>query len=202
MSDGWSSIEEEMARVTHGLWNVFDDEPVRDKAQLFYVMRRVVNTDQSRLDELKRLSIKHPRLIVFYNFNYELELLRELGIEQMDSDHPRTLAEWNGHNHHNIPDTDEWLYFVQYAAGAEGWNCTSTDAMCMYSLPYSYKLWEQAHGRIDRLNTPYIDLHYYYLRSKAAIDHAIWRSLKNKRKFQPDHFELTNAEFAEFSSPG
>jgi hypothetical protein len=194
--------EKDMARVSHGRWHVFEDRPVRDIAELFGVMRRVANTDQSRLDGLEQLIKKHPKLIVFYNFNYELELLRELGIELLDrADYPRTLAEWNGQNHHEIPESDEWLYLVQYAAGAEGWNCIETDATAFYSLPYSYKLWEQAHGRIDRLNTPYTDLHYYYLRSKAPIDWAIWRSLKAKRKFQPDHFELTNAEFAEFGLP-
>jgi hypothetical protein len=191
--------EETMARVTHGLWNVFKDEPARDKADLFRIMRRVANTDASRVQAMDDLISKHPRLITFYNFNYELDILRELGLARLEREEgeQRTLAEWNGQNHHNVPDTDRWLYLVQYAAGAEGWNCTTTDATAFYSLPYSYKLWEQAHGRIDRLNTPYVDLHYNYLRSKSQIDHAIWRSLKSKRSFQPDHFDMENAEFAE-----
>jgi hypothetical protein len=197
----WCSYDEDaMTRVAHGRWDIFEDEPIRDVAQLFYVMRRVANSDPSRLLELDQLVRRHPRLIVFYNFNYELELLRDYGISLLDrSDHERTLAEWNGHNHHNVPDTETWLYLVQYAAGAEGWNCTSTDATAFFSLPYSYKLWEQARGRIDRLDTDYIDLYYYTLRSKATIDHAIWRSLKAKRRFQPDHFDMSNSEFADFS---
>lgn len=192
--------EEDMTRVAHGRWDIFNDAPVQNIAQMFYVMRRVVNSDPSRIVELDKLVRKHPRLIVFYNFNYELDILRDYGLNLIDgSDHPRTLAEWNGQNHEEIPDSEAWLYFVQYQAGAEGWNCVSTDASVSFSLPYSYKLWEQSHGRIDRLNTPYTDLYYYYLRSKAPIDHAIWRSLKSKRAFQPDHFDMTNAEFADFS---
>jgi superfamily II DNA or RNA helicase len=191
--------EEDMHRVGVGRWNIYDDEPIRDKAQLFHVMRRVANSDRSRIEALKELSKKHPKLIVFYNFNYELEMLREMGIGLIGTEHERTLAEWNGHNHEEIPSSEAWIYLVQYMAGAEGWNCVSTDAMCFYSLPYSYKLWEQAHGRIDRLNTEFVDLHYYALRSKSGIDHAIWRSLKSKRAFQPDHFDMTNAEFADFS---
>jgi hypothetical protein len=197
----WCEYDEAlMARVSHGLWNPYKDEPTRDKADTLRVMRQVVNSHPSRLVQLEKLVQRHPKLIVFYNFNFELDLLREFGIELLErSCYPRTLAEWNGHYHQEIPDTPEWLYFVQYMAGAEGWNCTSTDAMAFYSLPYSYKLFEQAHGRIDRLNTPFIDLNYYYLRSHADIDHAIWRSLKSKKQFQPNHFDMTNAEFADFS---
>lgn len=191
--------EEDMTRVAHGRWNIFDDEPIRDVAELMHVMRRVCNSDQQRIEKVRELLIKHPRLIVFYNFNYELEMLRDLQIELIQEGSETKYAEWNGHKHEEIPDSASWLYVVQYMSGAEGWNCTTTDAMCFYSLPYSYKLWEQAHGRIDRLNTPYTDLYYYTLRSKANIDHAIWRSLKSKRAFQPDHFDMTNAEFADFS---
>lgn len=193
--------EETMVRVAHGRWNVFKDQPIRDVAELFGVMRKVVNTDSSRIKAIEELLSKHPRLIVFYNFDYELEMLRELQIKLIEERSETKFAEWNGHKHEDIPDAASWLYVVQYAAGAEGWNCVSTDATCFFSLTYSYKHWEQAHGRIDRLNTPYTDLYYYTLRSKASIDHAIWRSLKAKRTFQFDHFDMTNSEFAEFSLP-
>ena len=180
-----------MARVSHGRWNVFKDEPIRDISEMFYVMRRVANTDPSRMKELRKLMEQHPRLIVFYNFDYELDILRQLK-------EVTNYAEWNGHKHQAIPDTSEWVYAVQYAAGAEGWNCISTNAVVFWSLTYSYKLWEQSHGRIDRINTPFIDLFYYVLRSKAAIDWAIWRSIKSKKSFQTKHFEMTGEEFYDF----
>jgi hypothetical protein len=189
----WTNHDEIlMARVAHGRWDVFNDKPIRDIAELFHVMRKVVNTDPSRLKAIRELLAKHPRLIVFYNFDYELEILRTLQGEIL-------VAEWNGHNHDEIPETDRWVYLVQYIAGAEGWNCVETNAVAFWSLTYSYKLWEQAHGRIDRLNTTHIDLYYYTLRSKAAIDWAIWRSLKSKKNFQTSHFDMTNSEFADFS---
>lgn len=122
---------------------------------------------------------KHPRLVVFYNFDYELEILRSVSSHVSGI----TIREWNGHRHEEVPESEQWLYLVQYAAGAEGWNCTSTDAMLFYSLTYSYKQWHQAFGRIDRLNTPFKDLYYYILISDSLIDKAIYKALRAKRNF-------------------
>jgi hypothetical protein len=140
-------------------------------------MRQVANTDPSRLAKIRELLERHKRLVVFYTFDYELAILRELEGEV-------PYAEWNGHKHQELPETDKWVYVVQYLAGSEGWNCTSTNAIAFWSLTYSYKIWEQAHGRIDRLDTKFTDLYYYALRSKSQIDIAIWKSLKAKKNFQ------------------
>lgn len=168
--------------VIKGRWNPYENRPIRDVAELFLVMRRVVNSDTSRLEAIRGVLRRHQRLIVFYTFNYELEALRAL-------ESSTNVAEWNGHKHEPIPDSDSWVYLVQYAAGSEGWECTETDAMLFYSLTYSYKLWEQAHGRIDRMNTPHQHLWYYILRSRSVPDRAIWRSLQSKKSFQPTQFD-------------
>ena len=186
--------EEKMARITHGRWNFFEDRPIENVAEMFLLMRRVANSDPSRITQLEELTKKHERLIVFYNFNFELESLRLLG-RTLWHDIDRPFAEWNGHKHQPIPESDHWIYAVQFVAGAEGWNCTTTDATAFFSLPYSYKIWEQAHGRIDRMDTPFSDLYYYILRSKAAIDFAIWRSLMSKQNFQVSQFDLEDAEY-------
>ena len=146
---------------------------------------RVVNEDPARLLAIRDLLEHHPKIVVFYNFNYELEALKMLGDGAL-RDSGIAYSEWNGWRHEEIPTSDSWLYFVQYVAGAEGWNCIETDTICFYSLTYSYKLWEQAHGRIDRLNSPFTDLFYYTLRSKSGIDTAIWRALKAKKSFYPN----------------
>lgn len=268
-------------RVMDDRWHVYEQRPIRDVAELFAVMRKVVNSDSSRLAKLRSLMIKHPKLIVFYNFDYELEQLRTLSsivsentqrslntteqnsgtlsivprghwtkdegkgelwipnslseteefmkksrnslsqssskIDTAVSTHTNgmdpslsqtrlekdvsvqdaslespsfSIAEWNGHKHEPIPQTDRWLYLVQYAAGSEGWNCVETDAMVFYSLTYSYKHFHQAHGRIDRLNTPFKDLHYYSLVSDSFIDRAVERSLKSKRSFNESSLRL------------
>lgn len=164
-------------------WDFYKDEPVRDAAQLCYLLRRIVNSNPDRINQLEKLSTEHKRIIVFYNFNYELELLRELG-EKLKIPY----SEWNGHKHEDIPDSDKWLYFVQYTAGAEGWNCITTNVIVFYSQNYSYKSTIQAAGRIDRMNTPYKVLYYYHFKSYSTIDSAISKSLKKKKDFNASTF--------------
>ena len=164
--------------ATKKRWHVYEERPLKDAGELEIVMRKIVNTDVSRIGEILRIIEKHPKLIIFYNFNYELEMLRTL---ETTLDYP--IAEWNGHKHQPIPDTDKWIYLVQYTAGAEGWNCIETDAIAFWSLNYSWKIFEQSKGRIDRLNTPYKNLHYYVLKSEAPIDKRIWQNLGTKEKF-------------------
>lgn len=171
-----------MDTVTKKRWNPFKDEPIRDAGELFALMRRIANSHPSRAEAVRQILKAHPRLIVFYNFNYELDILREFGADI-------TVAEWNGHKHEDLPKTERWLYLVQYAAGSEGWNCIETDAMCFFSLTPSYKRWEQSFGRIDRMNTPFTDLFYYILRSKHTVDMAIYRSLRAKKDFNYATFD-------------
>jgi len=324
---------EALERVFKGRWNVFEEKPLRDIAELFTVARKVVNSDPSRLEFVRSLMTRHPRLIVFYNFDYELEMLRTLassttttpslssseslttcsttsltqkrsgtrststtslsyesesqastvacfdraqptsasdestseterttewpsssGAEKTgptpppastgsssrqkgaeatscttasavahasrtsssmdesgrscvpDSSSSRsdpapettrfTLAEWNGHKHQEVPETDRWVYLVQYTAGSEGWNCVTTDAMVFWSLTYSYKAWHQAFGRIDRLNTPFTELHYYVLQSNSWIDQAVRKSLGQKKNFNENRYSMRALETA------
>lgn len=165
-------------QVMRQRWNPFANEPIEQVAELCYVLRRVTNDDPRRIAKVMDIVAEHPRSIIFYNFDYELELLREMA-KKVDI----PCAEWNGHHHELIPTTERWVYLVQYAAGAEGWNCTQTDTMIFYSQTYSYKQLVQAAGRINRMNTKYIDLYYYHLYSNAAIDLAIRHALNMKQNF-------------------
>lgn len=161
-------------------WHVYEDRPMRDKAEWWAVLRKIVWSDRSRLAAIRGLMDRHPKLIVFYNYNYELDILRELYDASADL---VEIAEWNGHRKDPIPDSDNWVYLVQYTAGAEGWNCTETNAMVFYSLTYSYKQWEQAQGRIDRLNTYFRDLYYFSFMSNSIVDAAVRRTLERKEAF-------------------
>jgi hypothetical protein len=157
-------------------WHVYENRPIKDIGEMFLAMRKVVNSDPSRIDAIRELLLTHAKIIVYYNFNYELDILRTLASEV-------AVAEWNGHRKQPIPDTNSWVYLVQYVSGAEGWNCTETDTMVFYSLTYSYKNFEQAQGRIDRLNTPFTQLFYYVFLSNSVIDFAVRNSLSKKQVF-------------------
>ena len=219
-------------KVVKKRWHVYENRPLKDVSELFAVMRKVVNSHTSRIDVVNQLLTTHPRLIVFYNFDYELEILRAefaktkgdtstldivtstsssssristlietqlpssknapplKGLDTKASESTRSfvVAEWNGHKHEPVPVGDRWVYLVQYQAGAEAWNCTTTDTICFYSLTYSWRNLEQAQGRIDRLNTPFSDLNYYVLASKSQIDLAILKALKAKKSFNEKSF--------------
>lgn len=169
--------------ITKNRWDVWKNEPIENAGGLCYALRKCVNLDESRLRTVLEIAEKHPRMILFYSFDYELEALKELAWP------PNTvLTEWNGHKHEPIPGTERWVYLVNYSAGAEGWNCTQTNTILFYSQHYSYKVMVQASGRIDRLNTPYHDLFYYHLKSRSGIDIAIGRALKEKKTFNENRF--------------
>lgn len=169
--------------ITRNRWDIWEDKPIENAAGLCYALRKIVNINSSRQVALMEIVEKHPKAIIFYNFDYELDILKGLYYgEDVE------IAEWNGHKHQPIPESDKWIYLVQYNAGAEGWNCIKTDTIIFYSQNYSYKVMVQSSGRIDRLNTPFTDLYYYHLKSRSGIDLAISRALKSKKKFNETRF--------------
>ena len=154
------------------------DEPIESVSRLCYLMRKIANSDPSRLIEVSNILNKSPKVIIFYNFDYELDMLKLYFKNKV------FIAEWNGHRHDPVPiQKKSWMYLVQYSAGAEGWNCVDTDTIIFYSQTYSYKTLVQSKGRIDRLNTPFDKLYYYHLKSRASIDISISRALASKKQF-------------------
>lgn len=164
-------------------WNPYTNAPIVNAAELCYTLRKIVNSDEARQVALLQLFEEHPKMIVFYNFDYELDILKGLYYGENVE-----VAEWNGHKHEPVPKSKSWVYLVQYTAGAEGWNCITTDTIVFYSQNYSYKIMQQSAGRIDRLNTPFSDLWYYHLKSRSGIDLAISKALKEKKKFNERAF--------------
>ena len=169
--------------ICRNRWNPWEDKPIENASEFCYSLRRIVNTDEARQVALLQIIEEHPKAIIFYNFDYELDILKKLYYGE-----DFEIAEWNGHKHQEVPKGEKWVYLVQYTAGNEGWNCVRTDTIIFYSQNYSYKVMTQAAGRIDRLNTPYKDLYYYHIKSRSGIDLAISKALKNKKKFNERKF--------------
>lgn len=169
--------------ICRNRWNPWEDKPIENAAEFCYSLRKLVNTDEARQVALLQIIEKHQKAIIFYNFDYELDILKKLYYGE-----DFEIAEWNGHKHQEVPKGEKWVYLVQYTAGNEGWNCVRTDTIIFYSQNYSYKVMTQAAGRIDRLNTPYKDLYYYHIKSRSGIDLAISKALKNKKKFNERKF--------------
>ena len=176
--------------VTRNRWDPFKNEPISQASQLCYILRRIVNTDESRVIALMEILEKTPRAIIFYNFDYEREMLLHLLSD--DEYVGYEIAEWSGHAHQPVPNSERWIYLCQYTAGNSGWNCIKTDTIIFFSQNYSYKVMEQACGRIDRLNTPFKDLYYYHLKSRSGIDLAISKALDKKKKFNERKFTKWN----------
>ena len=175
--------KEKYRKVMRDRWDVFENQPIQETGKLMYLLRRVVNSDESRKNNVKEIIKDKQKVVIFYNFEFEAEILRDICTEMNLS-----FGEWSGRHHDDLPKGESWVYLVQYTAGCEGWNCTSTDTMIFYSQSYSYRQTEQAAGRIDRMNTPYKDLYYYHLRSTASIDLAIHKALSQKRNFNESAF--------------
>ena len=169
--------------ICRNRWNPWEDRPIENASEFCYSLRKIVNTDEARQVALLQIIEDHPKAIIFYNFDYELDILKKLYYGE-----DFEIAEWNGHKHQEVPKGEKWVYLVQYTAGNEGWNCVRTDTIIFYSQNYSYKVMTQAAGRIDRLNTPYKDLYYYHIKSHSGIDLAISKALKNKKKFNERKF--------------
>ena len=169
--------------LTRTRWNPWLEKPIETASELCYAWRKIVNSDESRQIAVLEILEDHPKAIIFYNVDYELEILRGIGYEEGTE-----IAEWNGHKHDALPAGSKWVYLVQYTAGCEGWNCVTTDTIIFFSQNYSYKVQHQAEGRINRLNTPYQDLYYYHLRSRSGIDLAIHRALMDKKTFNEGAF--------------
>lgn len=177
--------KETFNKVLKERWNIYTDEPIINSAEFMSVLRKIVNSSEDRIKKVAEIVKERHGVLIFYNFDYELEMLRK-----MCEDNKITFTEWNGHKHEALPKnrSNTWCYLVQYAAGAEGWNCIETDTMIFYSLNHSYKITEQAMGRIDRMNTPFTDLYFYKMVSKSWIDSAILKCLENKKDFNERRF--------------
>lgn len=173
-----TTYDKRLYKILLTRFNPYSNEPIENPSEFTQTARKIVSSSENRQEAFRKLVMKINKVVVFYNYNYELGIILSIL-----SDTGKDYAQWNGHIHEECPTSDNWVYVVQYTAGAEAWETTDTDSMIFYSPNYSYKIMEQAEGRIDRINTKYKELKYYYLVSDSPIDKAVLNSVKNKKKF-------------------
>lgn len=171
--------KENYGTIVRKRFNPYLGKPVKNVSQYCALQRYAAAKGKYRPNAIADIAKKHKKVIVFYNFDYELEDLLTL----RDRLPGYKINQYNGHAHDDLPTGTKWLYLVNYGSGDKGWNCTKTDTLVYYSLPYSYRKFEQAAGRIDRINTPYTTLYYYILISHARIDGKVQLCIRRKQNF-------------------
>lgn len=130
----------------------------------------------------------NDRLIVFYNFNDELEKLSRIAWENH-----RPVAVVNGKQkdllpYENAPDS---ITFIQYQAGAMGLNLQKANKIVYFTPPLSSELFEQSKKRIHRIGQEKTCF-YYYLTCKGSIEEKIYRTLAMRRDYTDKLFEESN----------
>ena len=124
------------------------------------------------------------RLIVFYNFNEELEQLKRIAEE-----HERPVSEVNGH----VKDLDAYenksdsITLIQYQAGAMGLNLQKANKIIYFTLPTMSELFEQSKKRIHRIGQK--DTCFYYLMvCNGSIEEEILQTLEMRKDYTDDLF--------------
>jgi hypothetical protein len=171
--------------ITEKEWNEEQNRPIRNFSEQVSLLRKIINSHPSRVESVLRIHSVAKKIIVFYNFNFELYALKE-AFNGLDI----VVAEHNGHRHDPLPTGDNWVYLVQYMSGNEAWECHTTNYMVFFSLNYSYRITVQSMGRINRLNTPYEDLYYFRLVSDHKLDKSIDSALSKKKNFNIKSLKL------------
>ena len=161
-------------------WDPFGDKPIKNMSEETFIIRKIINSHPDRIFKLWQIHSVVKKLIIFYNFTFELEIMK------FWFKNNTVVAEQNGFKHDPLPEGDDWVYLVQYNSGAEAWECFTTNHMAFYSANYSYRKMHQARGRIDRHNTDYVDLYYYELVSESYVDKTIQEAFDKKKDFNVD----------------
>lgn len=141
--------------------------------------------NQHKIDALTDLiQSTSDRLIIFYNFNDELDILKGI-CEALE----RPYSQVNG----SIKDLlayeefDDSISIIQYQAGAMGLNLQKCNKIIYFSLPERSELFEQSKKRIHRIGQSQ-SCFYYVMMTKDTIEGTIYENLKMRRDYTDDLF--------------
>jgi hypothetical protein len=168
--------EKLVEEVTKSRWHLYYDRPIRDIAELYSVRRRVINSDPGRVEALRKLLKDWPRQVVFYNFDYELELLRGFTKRHRGSGVERTQAR---------TDPDEQRVGVSRPVCSWRRSVELHRDQCDHLLQPDLLLQNVGTGaRKDRqIGHSVHRSALFVLRSRSYWDRQIWASLNRKESF-------------------
>lgn len=132
----------------------------------------------------------NDRLIVFYNFNAELSLLKFIADET-----GRPISQVNGQlkELYQYEKYEDSITFIQYQAGAMGLNLQKANRIIYFTPPLSSELYEQSRKRIHRINQTKTCF-YYQLTCKDSVEEKIYKTLAMRRDYTEALFEEEDYE--------
>lgn len=124
------------------------------------------------------------RLIVFYNFTQELNLMMSVCD---NAGRPYSIVNGSKRDLTAYDKHDDSVTFVQYQAGAMGLNLQKACRMIFFTLPLSSELFEQAKKRIHRIGQDR-SCFYYELICKGTIEEKILATLNMRKDYTEELF--------------
>ena len=153
--------------------------------KMLYERQLCGSYNANKLEALKDLlESSDDRIIIFYNFNNELDSIKEL-CEELN----RPVSEVNG----QVKDLTNWneqnntVLLGQYQAASMGLNLQQANKIIYFTPPLSSELFEQSKKRISRIGQTR-NCFYYLLICKNSIEEKIYKTLEERRDFTDELF--------------
>lgn len=122
------------------------------------------------------------RVIVFYNFWHELDVLEKL------TDRPKSYVNGKMRDLENYEKHDNSITFINYASGSSGLNLQKANKIVYFSLPLSCEFYMQSLKRIHRIGQEK-PCFYYFLIVGNSIEEKIQKALKRGEDYTNFLFE-------------
>jgi SNF2 family DNA or RNA helicase len=154
--------------------------------RILYLRQLAGMYNPNKLDRLQELlESTNDRMIVFYSFTQEFELIERL-CEKLGK--PVSAVNGNSKDLTTYQQDSASVTLVQYQAGAMGLNLQLANKIVYFSLPLSSELFEQSKKRIHRIGQTKTCF-YYYLLTTGTIEHKILEILKQRKDFTDKLFK-------------
>ena len=172
----------------HRIVKIEDHELVGDTTltKMLYERQLCGQYNQNKMAALRDLlESTNDRIIIFYNFTKEYELIKNL-CETLDK--PVSVVNGSKKDLKNYNNHSDSVTLIQYQAGAHGLNLQKANKILYFTLPLSSEMFEQSKKRIHRIGQNKTCF-YYYLIVEKSIEEKIWRTLKMRRDYTNKLFE-------------